>query len=102
MHPNPMKSTMLVIAFAVCAFAAARPYNLPIAYSASGPIRSGTIHLKRLRGGSYSLLLSVPPQASGSEARLEVELVDGGRQLITKTLHAGDADLYAPFHLGKS
>src|SRR5207253_10458788 len=33
------------------------------------------------------------------EGRVSIGLRDGGRTLITKTLHAGDADLYAPFRL---
>ena len=86
------------MALAVSAMAA--NYDLPVALTASGPIRSATIRLDRLKGGvDYSLLYSTPPQIFGAQSRVQLELREGEKILISKTLHAGDADLYAPFHL---
>jgi hypothetical protein len=46
----------------------------------------------------YSLLFSVTsPGDLGPDARVAVSVVEGGRVLLAKTLHAGDADLYGFF-----
>ena len=93
------------IAFiALAASLAAAAFGASGTYSKSGDIRSGAVQLPRLAGGySYSLLFSVASPASFTpDARLEVTLVDGQRVLAAKTLHAGDPDLYAPFHLAQA
>jgi hypothetical protein len=77
-------------------------YNVTAVYSTAGKLTSETIPLTRLMAdGQYSLLFSVSPAALGADGSIVVELMDNGRALVAKTLHAGDADLYAPFHLGK-
>ena len=77
-------------------------YNVPAVYSTTGKISSETIPLTKLMADrQYSLLFSVSPAALGTDGSMVVELMDNGRALVAKTLHAGDADLYAPFHLGK-
>ncbi|HVW86272.1 MAG TPA: HEAT repeat domain-containing protein, partial [Bryobacteraceae bacterium] len=93
---------LLFLPLAFSLYAAPSAYDLPVAWSAERPIHTETVALSRLTPGNYTLLFSVPPQALGPEARLQVDLMDGQRQLLHKTLHAGDADLYAPFHLGES
>ena len=83
--------------------AAALPYDLPVAFSATGPVRSGVIPLPRVTSpGAYSLLYSVPPAALAENARIHMELRAGDTVLVSKTLHSGDADLYAPFRLASS
>jgi HEAT repeats/Squalene-hopene cyclase C-terminal domain len=73
-------------------------YSLPEVYSSSGELHSGAISLDKVSGGeNYSLLFSVDPSALGATARVKVSLVDGDRVLLSKTLHAGDADLYGFF-----
>lgn len=94
-----MKPLSLLLLLAPLALLA--EYNLPAVYSTSGKIASETISLSRLKSDQqYSLLFSVPPAVLGAESTLTIELVDHGRVLIGKTLHAGDDDVYAPFHLG--
>jgi hypothetical protein len=96
-----MKATILLILLAPATLLSAQEYRLPAIYSTVEQIRTGTIPLSRLTpNAQYSLLVSVPPAALGPDARLEVRLLDGETTLVSKTLHAGDADLYAPFHLG--
>ena len=74
--------------------------NLPVVWSTNATIRTETVRLTKVaRPGTYSLLVSAPPAGFGEDDRLSVELVQGGRTLLSKTLHAGDADLYAPFHI---
>lgn len=80
---------------------AAAKYDAPEVYSKSDHIRSGALRLPELAGGStYSLLFSVSSlDGLGPSSRIGVKLRAGNKVLIDKTLHAGDADLYAPFHL---
>jgi len=95
-----MKLILLPIFFAIPALAATK-YDLPVAYSAAGEVRSRTISLNRLAADqNYSLLFSLPsPARLGPDAQLMVEVIGNGRVLITKTLHAGDTDLFGTFYL---
>src|SRR5216684_3923474 len=95
-----MKSILLPLWLAISALAATK-YDLPVAFSTAGEIRSQTIPLNRLAADqSYSLLFSLPSPARFSrDARLTVEVIGNGRVLITKTLHAGDTDLFSTFYL---
>jgi hypothetical protein len=73
-------------------------YSLPVVVSSNGELRSGTIPLDKVTGGeNYSLLFSVDLATLGAAARVSVKVVDGDRVLLSKTLHAGDADLYGFF-----
>ncbi len=95
-----MPSRFALLLAAVPAIAASAPLNLPVAWSAGAPVRTETIRLPHAsKAGNYSLLFSVSPATLGPADQLSIELVANGRSLIAKTLHAGDADLYAPFHL---
>src|SRR4051794_22227918 len=74
-------------------------FSVPAVYSSTGEVRSRVTKLEKLAPArSYSLLFSVDsPAALGPDARIAVSVVDGGRVLLGKTLHAGDADLYGFF-----
>ncbi|MDE3198784.1 MAG: terpene cyclase/mutase family protein, partial [Acidobacteriota bacterium] len=90
-------------AAALASFCQAASYDVPVAFSGSGAVQTGVMALARVTSpGDYSLLYSVPPAALGEKSRIHIELRDGGAVLISKTLHPGDADLYAPFHLTAS
>ncbi len=89
----------LILIFAGHCLAQTSKFSLPAVYSTSGEIRSRVTKLEKLAPAtSYSLLFSVDsPAALGPEARVAVSIVEGGRVLLGKTLHAGDADLYGFF-----
>src|SRR5258708_29031320 len=70
--------------------------QVPTVYSTSGVVASRTIPLPKVTSGTFTLLFSIDPPSSGP--RLLVEVLDGDRVQLAKTLHAGDADLYAPLH----
>jgi HEAT repeat protein len=73
-------------------------YDLPMAYSQSAELRTGALTLDRVSGGdNYSLLVTVDPALLTPASRIAVSLVDGDRVLLSKTLHAGDPDLYGFF-----
>src|ERR1044072_1946382 len=73
-------------------------YSRPEVYSSSGELRSGTLPLPKIAGGeNYSLLFSLDPALLAPASRVTVAVVDGDRVLLSKTLHAGDADLYGFF-----
>ncbi|MEO8368913.1 MAG: HEAT repeat domain-containing protein [Candidatus Solibacter sp.] len=78
------------------------PASLSLAqgvYALSGSASSQTTKLEKLAAGtSYTFLFSVDsPAALTADSRIAVSVNEAGRVLIAKTLHAGDADLYASF-----
>jgi len=78
----------------------AQGIRVPAIYSTVEQIRTGAIPLTRLKPNALcSLLVSVPVSLLVPDARLRVRLMNGENALVEKTLHAGDADLYAMFHL---
>src|SRR5437588_103195 len=89
---------LLVLSTAVACLAQQPGYGLPEVYSSTGELHSGTLPLNKITGGeNYSLLFSVDPALLSAAARVAVSVVDGGQVLLSKTLHAGDADLYGFF-----
>ena len=78
---------------------------VPQILSKSGPVAAGlqTIPIPRLSPlRTYSLLFSIDsPAALQPESRLDINISDGTTTLATKTLHLGDADFYAPFHVSR-
>jgi HEAT repeats len=76
-------------------------YSLPQILSKSGPVRTESLKVSALNPGkTYSLLFSInSPAELQPDSRIEVTLRDGAVVLVTKTLHLGDPDLYAPFHV---
>src|SRR5258708_1226834 len=97
------RSLLLLSGFASGCLAAGSGYSLPAVYSTSGDMRSQVIRLDKLSGGeSYSLLFSASsPEGLGADARLAVSVVEDGRVLLQKTLHAGDANLYGSFRTAR-
>ena len=83
---------------------AANPYSLTSVLRKSGPVRSGLIRIPGLKASTpYSLLLSIrTPRVFGSDSRVIVDLKQGGAELLHKTLHLGDPDFYALFHVPKN
>ncbi len=96
--------TFVTLAASLVALSASAPYSVEAVMAKSGDIRTGTVPLPNLAAGrSYSLLFSIASPASFSpDARLEVTVAVGNRVLLSKTLHAGDPDFYAPFHLSQA
>jgi hypothetical protein len=89
---------LFLVAFAAICLAQQPGGSLPEVYSSTGELRSGVVPLDKVTGGeNYSLLFSVDPSHLGPMARVTVSVVDGDRVLLSKTLHAGDADLYGFF-----
>ncbi len=77
-------------------------YSVPEVLSKSGAVPANqSIRLLALNPGkTYSLLFSIDsPAQLQPESRIEVTLSDGTTALATKTLHLGDPDFYAPFHV---
>ena len=84
-----------------CALAASNPYTLPSVLKKTGAVHAETISIPRLKAGAaYSILFAVhSPSAFGSESRIAVDLAQGPAHLLHKTLHLGDPDFYAMFHV---
>ena len=84
-----------------CLCAASNPYAVPTVLRRNGQVRSETIVIPRLKAGTpYSLLFSIrSPRSFGADSRLALELTQGAATLVHKTLHLGDPDLYAMFHV---
>jgi hypothetical protein len=54
-------------------------------------------------GKNYSLLFSIDsPAQLNADSRIELTLSDGSIVLASKTLHLGDPDFYAPFHVNRA
>jgi hypothetical protein len=70
----------------------------------SGSLSSQSIRLSALDPAkAYTLLFSINSPASlQSESRIATTLSDGSAVLAEKTLHLGDPDFYAPFHVVQS
>lgn len=86
-----------LLAVPYCALAV----SLPTVESRSGPVRAETVELKSLDGNhQYSLLYSLSSlRVLGPEARVTVQVEQGGEILTGKTLHAGDPDFYTQFRV---
>ncbi|HWB99005.1 MAG TPA: hypothetical protein VG672_19990, partial [Bryobacteraceae bacterium] len=99
-----MKSTgieaCLLLATAASLWAA-NPYSLPVVLKKTGPVESGKIAIPNLKAGTpYSLLFSIrTPRVFGDDSRISVDLTQGHSELMHKTLHMGDPDVFAVFHV---
>src|SRR5215813_1916812 len=84
-----------------CALAATNPYSVPSVLKKTGQVHAGTITIPRLKTGApYSILFAVQsPAAFGADSQITVDLSQGPAHLLHKTLHLGDPDLYAMFHV---
>jgi hypothetical protein len=87
--------------WAGCTLAATNPYALPSVLKKTGPVRGETIPIPRLKAGTpYSILFAIhSPSAFGADSQIAVDLSQGPAHLLHKTLHLGDPDLYAMFHV---
>ena len=83
--------------------AATNPYSVPSVLKKTGPVRAETIVIPRLKAGTpYSILFAIhSPGAFGADSQVTVDLSQGPAHLLHKTLHLGDPDLYAMFHVPK-
>lgn len=89
--------------FAVTATAQTpRDYSVHEILSKSGPAQTQSVRLPALDPGkTYSLLFSIDsPSELQPDSRIQVTLLDDQTPLAAKTLHLGDPDFYAPFHVG--
>src|ERR1043166_4078871 len=89
------------ILWAASMFGATNPYSVPSVLKKTGPVRGETIVIPRLKTGApYSILFAVnSARALGADSQLTVDLSQGASHLLHKTLHLGDPDLYAMFHV---
>jgi len=72
-------------------------------YSREGEVQSQTVRLSGfLAGQALSILYSLNPADLSTASRVTVSISEGDRILVEKTLHAGDADLYAIFRPAKA
>jgi len=76
-------------------------YSLPEILAKAGPVRTETLRVPALNPAkTYSVLFSInSPAVLSPDTRIEVTLADGATVLASKTLHLGDPDFYAPFHV---
>src|SRR5581483_494862 len=83
---------------------ATNPYAVPNVLKKTGQVHAETIAIPRLKAAStYSILFAVhSPGAFGADSQLAVDLSQGPAHLLHKTLHLGDPDLYAMFHVPKN
>jgi hypothetical protein len=83
------------------ALAATHPYSVPNVLSKTGQVHAETIVIPGLKAAStYSILFAIQsPRAFGADSQIGVDLSQGPAHLLHKTLHLGDPDLYAMFHV---
>src|SRR5690349_16584487 len=83
------------------ALAATNPYSVPSVLRKTGQVHAETIVIPRLKtGGPYSILFAVhSPGAFGADSQIAIDLSQGAAHLLHKTLHLGDPDFYAMFHV---
>lgn len=94
-----MNMRIVLTALALPFLASAAALNLPVVWSGNGAIRTGTFRLTRAGAGNYSLMLSISSGSLAPGDQLRVEVNQNGNALVRKILHAGDADIYAPFQV---
>jgi Squalene-hopene cyclase C-terminal domain len=75
--------------------------NLPAVLATSGPVRPMTVPLPGIApGNQYSMLYSLDSLVNLTpETRVTVSVEQGSTTLLSKTLHAGDADFYSQFRV---
>lgn len=74
---------------------------LPVVFQKSGPVKTENIPLDGVRPGhQYSVLYSLDSlRGIPADGRVDVVLRQGADVLLSKTLHTGDADVYAQFRI---
>src|SRR5690348_9920980 len=86
-----------------CALGATNPYSVPSVLKKTGHVHAETIAIPRLKAAArYSILFAVQsPGVFSADSQIAVDLSQGPAHLLHKTLHLGDPDLYAMFHVPK-
>ena len=76
-------------------------FCVPRILEKSGSLQSQVISFPELSPAkTYTLLFSIDTMSAlRPESRIEITLRDGSMVLAAKTLHLGDPDFYAPFHV---
>jgi hypothetical protein len=103
-HGASSHSRRLLPLMAVAAIAAAQAphdYSVHEILSKSGLAQTQSMRLPALDPGkNYSVLFSIDsPTELQPDSRIEVTILDAEAPLAAKTLHLGDPDFYAPFHV---
>src|SRR5215471_1758792 len=95
---------ILIVILALLLSSATGTASLHTMVRRSGPVADLSVPLVALDPNSqYSLLYSLSSLTGlGPDARVDVEVRQGGAVLASKTLHAGDADYYTQFRLSKA
>ncbi len=75
--------------------------NLPVVLATKGPVRAMKAALPGIApGNQYSILYSLDSLVNLTpETRVTVSVEQGSTTLLSKTLHAGDADFYSQFRV---
>ena len=78
--------------------------SVPVVLKKTGTLAAGKIAIPGLKASAaYSLLFSVDsPRAFGPATQVLLDLRQGPAELVHKTLHMGDPDLYAMFHVPRN
>ena len=75
--------------------------SLPVVLARAGKVETGVITTPNLQAdAAYSLLFST--RSLRPDSRVALRLISNDGTLCQKTLHAGDPDVYAPFHLTRN
>lgn len=84
-------------------YAAPSSFDVPQVLSKTGNVRDEIVRLPKLSPEkNYSLFFAIDSlEALKPDSKVDVELRTGETVLVRKTLHIGDSDLYAPFHVSK-
>ena len=78
--------------------------NLPVALATQGPVRGMRTQLPGIApGNQYSILYSLDSLVNlKPETRVKVSVEQGNTTVLSKTLHAGDADFYSQFRVASA
>lgn len=103
MHSRFTGSLLLCTVSVFAAPDSSRSFSVPEVVSKSGPLGRQNFRLPALSPAkTYTLLFSIDSAAAlGPESRIQVTLREGVAVLASKTLHLGDPDFYAPFHVSR-
>ncbi len=96
-----MRHTILTLTIALGLSNALPAQEPAVVLSKQGQVRSETVAVNGLDpAAQFSFLYSVDRlRGLSPEARVEVELRQGGKLVLQKTLHAGDPDFYTQFRV---
>ena len=98
-----LRSAGLALLFAL-GCSAAEFFGVPPVLEKTGAVETERIPLTALSPSkTYTLLFSLESAAKlQPESRVEITLAQGSAVVAHKTLHLGDPDFYAPFHVSRA